>query len=210
MPSRVDGKQTVVMPRISPLPPKDWPKEYRAAMAALRPPNPRHPSPSNENRPKGLNVLGTMAHHPALAQAYYTFNGHVLLATTLTERQRELIIMRVAAVRKFRLRVGAASVRGPRRRPDRRGNRPHRLRTDAPFWSELDAAMLRAVDELVEDACISQATWETLVTDLDTQQVLDLICTVSAYDTLARIFNSLELDVDDDIVELMGRYDELF
>ena len=88
------------MPRIPPLPPKEWPTEYRAAMAALRPPNPRHSSPSTEHRPKGLNVLGTFAHHPALAQAYYTFNGHVLLATTLTERQRELIIMRVAAVRK--------------------------------------------------------------------------------------------------------------
>ena len=198
------------MPRISPLPPKEWPKEYRAAMAALRPPNPRHPNPSTENRPKGLNVLGTMAHHPALAQAYFTFNGHVLLATTLTERQRELIIMRVAAVRKSGYEWAqhlfvARDVGLTDEEIGRIGYGP-----DAPFWSYLDAAMLRAVDELVEDACISQSTWGTLVADLDTQQVLDLICTVSAYDTLARIFNSLELDVDDDIVELMGKYDELF
>jgi len=53
-------------------------------------------------------------------------------------------------------------------------------------------------------------TWDALVARLDTQQVLDLICTVSAYDTLARIFNSLEVDIDDDIGELIGRYDELF
>ena len=179
-------------------------------MAALRPPNPRHQNLSTENRPKGLNVLGTMAHHPALAQAYFTFNGHVLLATTLTERQRELIIMRVAAVRKSGYEWAqhlfvARDVGLTDEEIGRIGYGP-----DAPFWSDLDAAMLRAVDELVEDASISQSTWGMLVADLDTQQVLDLICTVSAYDTLARIFNSLELDVDDDIVELMGKYDELF
>ena len=148
------------MPRISPLPPKEWPKEYRAAMAALRPPNPRHQNLSTENRPKGLNVLGTMAHHPALAQAYFTFNGHVLLATTLTERQRELIIMRVAAVRKSGYEWAqhlfvARDVGLTDEEIGRIGYGP-----DAPFWSELDAAMLRAVDELVEDACISQPTWE--------------------------------------------------
>jgi 4-carboxymuconolactone decarboxylase len=76
---------------------------------------------------------------------------------------------------------------------------------DAPFWSELDAAMLRAVDELIDVACISRPTWDALMAELDTQQVLDLIGTVSAYDTLARIFNSLEVDIDDDIAELMGR-----
>jgi 4-carboxymuconolactone decarboxylase len=198
------------MPRIDPLPPKEWPDEFRGAMAALRPPNQTHANPRTENRPKALNVLGTMAHHPALAQAYFTFNGHVLLATTLTERQRELLIMRVSAVRKsgyewaqhlFMARDAGLSDE----EVGRIGYGP-----DAPFWSQLDAAMLRAVDELIEDAYISAPTWETLAADLDTRQILDLICTVSAYDNLARIFKSLELNIDDDIEELLQRYDQLF
>jgi len=198
------------MPRISPLPPKEWPKEYRAAMGALRPPNQRHANMPTENRPRGLNVLGTLAHHPALAQAFFTLNGHVLLATTLSERQRELIVMRVAAVRKSGYEWAqhlfvARDVGLTDEEIGRIGYGP-----DAPFWSELDAALLRAVDELIVDAHIAQPTWDALVAGLDTQQVLDLICTVSAYDTLARIFNSLEVDIDDDIGELMGRYDELF
>jgi alkylhydroperoxidase family enzyme len=65
--------------------------------------------------------------------------------------------------------------------------------------------MLRAVDDLIEVACISRPTWDALTAELDTQQVLDLIGTVSAYDMLARVFNSLEVDIDDDIAELMGR-----
>ena len=44
-------------------------------------------------------MLGTLARYPALAQAYHTFNGHVLFATTLSTRQRELLVLRVATVR---------------------------------------------------------------------------------------------------------------
>ena len=87
-------------PRLRPLPPAEWPPEMRAALAALRPAAPRHPFPDpGGDRPKGLNVLGTLAHHPALTRAYHTFNGHVLFATTLSVRQRELLVLRVAAVR---------------------------------------------------------------------------------------------------------------
>ncbi len=66
-----------------------------------RPPSAvRHPFPEQGgDRPKGLNALGTLAHHPTLTHAYNTFNGHVLFATTLTTRQRELIVLRVAAKR---------------------------------------------------------------------------------------------------------------
>jgi alkylhydroperoxidase family enzyme len=198
------------MPRIDPLSPRQWPDEFRAAMAALRPPNQTHPNLPTKDRPKALNVLGTMAHHPALAQAYFTFNGHVLMATTLSERQRELLIMRVSAVRKsdYEWAQHLFMARDAGLSDEEVGRIAYG--PDAPFWSPLEAAMLRAVDELIEDAYISRPTWETLAADLDTRQILDLICTVGAYDTLARIFKSLELDLDDDITELLQRYDQLF
>ena len=70
----------------------------RDALAALRPANPSPPVPRRRRGPaKGLNVLGTLAQHPALAQAYHTFNGHMLFASTLSPRQRELLVLRVAA-----------------------------------------------------------------------------------------------------------------
>jgi alkylhydroperoxidase family enzyme len=197
------------MARIEPLALKAFPVEMREALAALRPPNPRHPKPPTENRPKALNVLGTMAHHPALAQAYFTFNGHLLGATTLSERQRELLIMRVAAVREcgyewiqhlFMARDAGLSdeeigriAYGP----------------NAPLWSDLDAALLRAVDELM-DGGIEASTWSTLSAGLDHQQLLDVIFTVGGYDILARMMNSLELPIDDEIHELMQRYDQIF
>ena len=67
------------MARIPAVPVKEWPAGMRDAMAALTPPNPRYPFPTQDGtRPKGLNVLGTMANHPELATAFHHFNGHVL------------------------------------------------------------------------------------------------------------------------------------
>jgi AhpD family alkylhydroperoxidase len=198
------------MARIEPLAPREFPKEMRAAMAALRPPNPRHPKPPTENRPKALHVLGTMAHHPELAQAYFTLNGHVLMATTLSERQRELLIMRVAAVRKcgyewaqhlFMARDAGLTDE----EIGRIGYGP-----ESPFWNDLDAALVRSVDELIVDGTISDATWQTLSSELNTQQLLDLVFAVGSYDLLARLFNTLQLDIDDDIPALMANYDQLF
>ena len=58
------------MARLTPLPPKLWPESMRAALAALRPADARHPRPQTEGRPKALNALGTLALHPELTKAF--------------------------------------------------------------------------------------------------------------------------------------------
>ena len=59
--------------------------------------------------------------------------------------------------------------------------------------------MLRAVDELVRDTKITDATWKALAEDFDTQQIMDLIFTVGAYETLAMAFRSFGVELDDDL-----------
>jgi alkylhydroperoxidase family enzyme len=186
--------------RIHPLPTSEWPPEMRAAMAAIQPPVPRHPYPPRDpSRPKGLNALGTLAHHPALTQAFNTFNGHVLFATTLSPRQRELLVLRVAALRhsdyewaQHAVLAGdaglapaevAAIAEGP----------------DAPGLDPLDRLLVRAVDELISVAEISAATWAALGEELDAQQLMDLVFTVGAYETLAMAFRSFGVEIDDDL-----------
>jgi hypothetical protein len=69
---------------------------------------------------------------------------------------------------------------------------------------------LRSVDELIVDGAITRPTWQALAGELDKQQLLDLIFTVGSYDTLDGMMSSLELGIDDEISELMQKYDELF
>jgi alkylhydroperoxidase family enzyme len=171
----------------------------RDALAALRPPEARHPFPKREGRPKGLNVLGTLAIHPALARAFNTFNGHLLFATTLSQRQRELLVLRVAALRGAAYEWAQHAVLASDVGID--ADELDRIQTGVTTsgWSPLDEAMLRAVDELVLDAKISDATWKTLSADLDEQQLMDLVFTVGAYDALAMAFRSFGVQLDDDL-----------
>jgi AhpD family alkylhydroperoxidase len=188
------------VPRLDPIPPGEWPEEMRDAIAALRPANPTHPFPPRDpDRPKGLNVLGTFAHHPALARAYHTFNGHLLYATTISVRQRELLVLRVAQLRQCEYEwaqhmVLAADAGLTADDVTRIQEGP-----DAPGWSELDRALLSAADELVRDARIADATWTTLAEELDDRQLMDVVFTVGAYDLLAMALRSFGVELDDDL-----------
>jgi alkylhydroperoxidase family enzyme len=198
------------MARINPLRPHEFPPEMREAMAALRPANPRHRRMPTNNRPKALNTLGTFAHHPELARAFLTFNGHVLLGTTLSERQRELIVMRVAAIRKssYEWYQHLFVARDAGLTDEEIGRVAYG--PASPLWSPLEAALLQSTDEMIIDGGIAAETWKILAGELDNQQILDVIFTAGAYDILARMFKSLDLTMDDDIPELMQRYDEIF
>jgi alkylhydroperoxidase family enzyme len=186
------------MARMEPLPVTRWPPEMRDALAVMPPPDAKFVLTS-EGRPGGFNVLGALAHHPRLAKAFVTLQAHLLHTTSLTERQRELVILRVAALRRsdyewaqhlFMARDAGLSdieiswiVWGP----------------DAPTWSTEEAGLLRAVDELVREGVITDSTWACLSMHLDSQQILDVIFTAGSYAMLASMLGSLDIDLDDDL-----------
>lgn len=187
-------------PRIPPLPQEQWPTEMGQAISALRPPEPRHPLPSRRgDRPKGLNALGTLARHPALTRAFHAFNGHVLFASTLSPRQRELLVLRVASLRQSSYEWAQHVVLA-----DDAGLTSDEVARiaqgpDAPGWSTLERAMLAAVDELVGDAIVADATWAQLASELDEQQLMDLVFTVGAYEVVAMAFRSFGIELDEDL-----------
>jgi alkylhydroperoxidase family enzyme len=193
-------------PRINPIPIREWPPEMRDAMASMLPPVQRYQQPTSEGRPKALNLLSTYAHHTALAKAFFTFNGHIIMATTLTERQRELIVLRVGTLRRaayeFTQHLLMANDAGISDEEIRRvENEP-----DSPLWSDLDRAVLRAVDDLIGDGGISEATWAVLATEMNAQQLLDLIYTVGAYESVAFMLRSIEIQLDDGLAELLAAF----
>jgi alkylhydroperoxidase family enzyme len=186
--------------RVDPIPPRAWPPAMRAAMAAYRPPDPRHPFPADDpSRPKGLNALGVLAHHPPLTTAYQHLIGHALFATTLSVRQRELLILRVAHLRdstyEWAQHVFLAGEAGFS--PEEVA----RVRTgpDAEGWTALERALLSAVDELVSAARIGESTYERLSAELDTQQPRDVFFTVGAYDVLAMALRTFDVELDGDL-----------
>jgi alkylhydroperoxidase family enzyme len=171
----------------------------RDALKALRPEGTARPPLSPEGRSKARNALGTFAHHPVLAKAFHTFNGHILFTSTLSDRQRELLVLRVATVRDAEyewaqhvLIAGDAGITREEIERIRSGG-------SAPGWTPLEAALLDAADELLADACIGDATWATLAAEFDHPQLLDVIFTVGAYELVAMVFKSCGVELDDDL-----------
>lgn len=185
-------------PRIAPIPFRDWPPELVGGVPAIEGSTSPASSPRREDTQKGKNTLGILAHHPALTEAWLQFTAHILRASTLTERHRELLILRVAVLLQAQYQwVEHVAVA---RRCGLDGEDVARVAygPEAPHWEPLDRALLRSVDELIADGLISDETWSVLARHLDTPQLLDVIFTVGAYETNSWMGRSFGVELDDD------------
>lgn len=143
-----------------------------------------------------LNIFATLAHHPALLRRWLVFASHVLAKSTLTARDRELLILRTGwrcnsqyefsqhAVIARRSAIGDAEIEATK------------VGIDEHPWSEHDAALLRAADELHDDACISDGTWATLRASYSAEQLLDTIFAVGNYHVVSMMLNSCGVQLD--------------
>ena len=185
-------------PRLTPLRPSEWSVAAGEALAPLLPPTGR---PKGEGRPKGLNALGVLARYPELSRAYNTFSGQVMYGSTLSARHRELLVLRVAAVRdaEYQWRQHVASAGDNEVDADEVARVA--VGPDAPGWSDVEQALLRAVDELLGDALIADETWWVLAGALEEQQLMDVVFTVGAYDVLAMALRSFGVPLDDDLMQ---------
>ena len=73
---------------------------------------------------------------------------------------------------------------------------------DAPGWSPADAALLRAADELHEQAKISDETWARLRERYDDRAMIEIAVLVGQYHLVAFALNSLEVELDDGLEAL--------
>ena len=143
--------------------------------------------------------MGTFAHHPDLTKAFFSFNGHILYGTTLSLRQRGLLVLRLAAVRQSPYLWAQHLVHTEEAGISDADVSRIAFGPDAPLLDPLESGMLRAVDELVLDGAISSGTWALLAQDLTSQQILDLIFTVGCYDMIVWVCGSLEFELEQDL-----------
>lgn len=191
--------------RLPPIPASEWPTEMAEAMAALRSNASERQSPPPAGRPRALNVLGTFAHHPALARAYMTFNGHILSASSIEPRHREMLILRVAAVRQAEYEWAQHVYLARDAGLDDTEIERIIEGPDAAGWSAVESALLSAADELIADARIDDTTWAALADEFDTRQLMDLVFTVGAYELLAMAFRSFNVQMDEDLKDTTPR-----
>ena len=180
------------MPRIAPLPLDDWDEEVRPLGAG------------GMSAPDGapLNIFATLANHPKLLRRWVVFANHVLSKSSLSARDRELLILRTGWNNRAPYEWGqhvAIALRSDitQEEIDRIPAGP-----DAPGWEPFDATLLRLADELHEGANATDATWATLAERYSTQQLMDAVFAVGQYTLVSYALNTFGVEREAGVVGL--------
>jgi alkylhydroperoxidase family enzyme len=174
-------------PRVAPLPPEAWNAEVTEILQAT------------QMGGRTLNIFRTLAHHPKLLKRWLVFGNHVLVKSTLSPRERELLILRTGWNCHAEYEWGQHAVIGKQigltdADLDRITRGP-----DAAGWEPGDAALLRAADELHRDSRIGDATWAALSARYSTEQMIDVVFTVGQYTLVSMALNSLGVQLDEGV-----------
>lgn len=184
--SDIEARQAQILgrpPRLEPLDPEQFTDEQLAFVHDL------WQAMGIEPLPELPEYFATMLRYPELVQR------QAEMSTTLNKgalpfRVRELVILRVGwlcqAPFEWAQHVKAGKRAGL---TSEEIDRVTRGSAD-PEWDEADRAILRAVEEMFDDAMISDATFATLEKHFTMEQLVEIPFTVGAYQATAYLQNS--------------------
>jgi 4-carboxymuconolactone decarboxylase len=167
--------------RIGPLPPEGRDPEAKALIDRIG-------SSSTDN------TFDTLARHPSLLRTWMPFAAGMAVNGELPPRVRELTILRTGWNCRSEYEFGQHAALARKVGVSKEEIARVKAGPDAQGWTELEAAMIRAADELHADACISDDTWALLATHLDERQLIEVPVLVGQYHLVAYMLNSLGIE----------------
>jgi alkylhydroperoxidase family enzyme len=185
-------KARLTAPRIAPVEPADWDETVRAVLAPDR-----RPPAFGEPEAPVFNVFKTMANDPKLIKRISEWGGHVLFKTSLSPREREMAILRTGWVCgadyefAHHRELALASTNLTDVDVERIKQGPQ-----APGLTAHEAAMLAAVDELLAEHFVSDATWAALARSYSVHQLMDLVFCVGHYAMMCAALNSFGVQLE--------------
>lgn len=146
-----------------------------------------------------LKLFRTLAHNERVLQR--VFAGSLLDAGSITQRTRELVVLRTCArcacayewgvhVALFARHVGLSEVDVAATRVQVPAHLPE-------GWPECDALLFDAVDELHQTSTLSEALWSALARHYTPAQILEVIALVGYYHLISFIANATQIQAED-------------
>ncbi len=181
-------------PRIPPLPESDWEGDVAEILRAL---------PPGADAPIGeYNIFRTLARHPDLFRVWAPFGGYLLVGATLPATDRELMILRTAVRCRSSYEWGQHVRISERMEIDREAIDRVLEGPGAAGWTDHESTLISAVDELHDQARISDATWSALAEKYDQIQLIELTMLIGQYHMVAFAVNSLGVELDEGLEPL--------
>jgi 4-carboxymuconolactone decarboxylase len=136
-----------------------------------------------------------MAKHPEVFRRQMEM-GATLFAGRLPARERELAVLRIGwllqAPYEWGEHVDISQRYGVTKEEIERVTQG----SDAPGWSEHEAAILRAIEEMLSRQTVSEETWATLAKTWDEQQLIEFPMVVGQYVCIAIVQNTLRVRLE--------------
>lgn len=145
------------------------------------------------------NALQTLLRVPEMADRVLPFMNYVANQTTLSARQRAILILRSAWLTQnaniwatHASRAADAGLSEVDVLRVAQGLAPGATESLPPF----DAVLIGAVDQMFRNSSINDSTWNELATQFDTHQLIDVVMTIGDTISAATLFNSLGIQPD--------------
>jgi alkylhydroperoxidase family enzyme len=182
-----------IAPRLGPLSTVEWTEQQRVLLRGHLARADRYLS-GDPDSPPIPPILGLLARHPHVGAAWLEFSGALIDGGSLSERDRELLVLRVGHRTRSGYLLSQHTAMG-----EAAGLAPEEIRAldggrHGHGWGDRDRALIRATDELVDQHVLTDATWLDLSKSFDDQQLLELLFVVGSYVCLAMVLNSVGLE----------------
>ncbi len=187
----------------SPTPPGGWVKHE---IPRIPPGRGRELSPTarvfgaiakRATRGRAVNIWSTLGRHKRLFRPWLMFAGRLMPGGLLPRAEAELVILRVGWNCRAEYEWAQHVVIGKRAGLDDATIARVPEGPQAGGWSERQAAILSAVDELHADRHVSDATWDRLRgVGFDEPRLIELCMLTGNYEMLAMTLNSAGVQVE--------------
>ena len=149
-----------------------------------------------------LNIFSTLARHGEFFKVWLPFGGFFLLGGDLPARDREFLVLRTAFNCRCDYERGQHLPLAATAGVTKDDIALIEAGPDAAGLAPLDAALLRAADELHAESCISDPTWHALASSYNERQLIEACALVGHYHLLAFTLNSLGIEREPGVAEL--------
>ena len=153
--------------------------------------------PSRSGRLGG--TAATYGHNLKLYQPRQILSDYLRTSSLLAKSApiaHETLILRTALHNRSEIEWGAHQRFGREKGMTEEHIRGILAGPEARMWDEVDAALLRAADEMQRDFSFGARTWNSLTTRFNTQQLMDIAFTTGGYRFITMGQNALGLQAD--------------
>ena len=146
-----------------------------------------------------LNIFGVLGRHPKLLKRFNLLGGFLLNKGLLPEREREIVILRIGWNARARYEFGQHTLIGRRCGLTDAEIVALTLPAADHDWSDDDRALIALADELADDDCVGDATWQRLANRWDDAELVELLVVAGFYRMVSGFLNSAGVQLDDGV-----------